>query len=357
MIMNKIYMFLERLKLIKKQINRYLTSPIPNREMFLKRTRLTSEKLPILSIYLGNDCIGRVSDVPQFVKYLKLRHGNFVISIINWLAVNSVNEAVKKMLDYFEDESAKKRLKTLIDEMINQYTCKESPYLKYFKPFLSTKHKETDDNDSESSLYWKNVSEMFIDKYRKGFYHHHSLDILFYNKYYPKPLVENINKNHSYKLTFPIISAVYNILTDNSTNDLLIYVRVGKDISEQIIPKCKMELPNYEQLQEMNNQDKLLYFFKIIDIENEFLKNCLELFPESWHLLLITLKYMSKVTHIEWSLIYVLVISKIILSYVDGKLGHIRSWKELDRCASKYSHEADKKEFTEFSPVSQAIED
>lgn len=343
------------------KVNKYLKCMMFNRGNFLKHTRLTLEKLPILTVYLGNNYIENVMQLrkkcPQFCSYLKLRRGNYVTNIIQWLATKNTNEAVQILLNYFKDKSQKEQIKNLIEEVKDEYSFKEISHLKYLQDSDVTQTDSHDDHEPADELL-ENMPSTFVNRYRRGFYHEYFLDISLFHKYMPKPLVEDLNKDSSHKLCFPIISAIHKILSNNTTENLLFCGRQGADISEQTIPKYKEELPSYEQLQEMKDQIKLHYFLKILHIEEEFMQNCLELFPESWHILLITLKYLSKVTKVEQSLIFSFIMSKIILSYVDKKLGLIRTRNDFDNFVSKREAGTEnvRNDFSDCVDVFQAIQ-
>lgn len=72
-------------------------------------------------------------------------------------------------------------------------------------------------------------------------------------------------------------------------------------------------------------------FLDILKIK-DFNENYLKLFPTSWQLLLITSKYVSKVSpYLKPSLVKSLVLSKIVISYIDRKIGIVRTWKNFEK--------------------------
>lgn len=181
---------------------------------------------------------------------------------------------------------------------------------------------------------------------------------MIFHKFSQKVLVENIDKPHSHTSSFQIISAIHEILTNDSSEDLLFYGRVNNEICAQVVQKCTKDLPNFENLQKFTSEKKKELFLNILDIDLVFSENCLNVFPNSWHLLVITLKYMCQVTFIDWPFIYSLVLSKIVLSYIDKKLERIRSVQSFDIFASKFTYQPDRVfHLKEFFHVSEAIEE
>lgn len=150
------------------------------------------------------------------------------------------------------------------------------------------------------------------------------------HEYYRKFLVEEIDRCHSHTISFPIISAFHKILTNCSHDDLIFYGRVGKEVCVQIIPNFKENVPSYLQIQQMSLKNRKKMFLKTLCIELDFVKKCLKTFPDSWHMFVITLRYMSTKTSLNVSFVKSLLICKIILSYIDRKIGFIRSLKEIE---------------------------
>lgn len=139
-----------------------------------------------------------------------------------------------------------------------------------------------DIDDREAFINNKNILKTFLNKYRQCLYHHQFLDILLFHKYHPKPLVENVNKSYSHTSSLKVISAIHTILTNASSKNLMFYVRKGCKVSVQPVPKCFKELPTYENLQIIRTSEKIELFFDILDIKQEFIQNCLQVFPTSW---------------------------------------------------------------------------
>lgn len=305
-----------------------LTCKIFNREKFLNRTGLSKEMLPILTLFLGNDFIERVKDIRGLFKHLNINSPSrdFVGNIINWLGNQDTEKAVKLLLSFFgKDQQVVLHAK--IQETIKGYTCGKSKYLHYLNNEV-IENKCSDDSDE----YIRGFPKQFLDKYRRGSYQHNFVEILLNHKYYPKPLVENLNKEHSYKNSYDIISALHKILTNSSTENFVVFARRGIDVYQEVVPAYKKELPTYEHIQEMDIDARKNLFLNILQIDKTFDKDCLDLFEDSWKIMIITLKYLSNVSELTLTFVYALVLCKIIVSYVDSKLGQIRSKDELYHC-------------------------
>lgn len=303
---------------------RLLTCKIFNRDNFLRRTGLSKEMLAVLTVFLGNDFIERVKDIPKLFRHLNIRSRSrdFVGNIIGWLKNQNSKKALEALLSFYAKDE-QKNLSAKIDQTIKGYTCGESKYLKYFEENVN-KQTKNEDSDEYLNLFPKE----FLDRFRRGLYQHNFIEILLNHRYYPKPLVENIKKEHSYKKSFEIISALHKILT-NSSEKFVVFSRVGADICEEIVPPYKKELPSFESIQEMEVEARKNLLLAIVKIDRDFVENCLDLFDDSWKILLITLKFLSSVSDVTWNFIYSLVLCKIIITYVDFKLGQIRSKEEL----------------------------
>lgn len=303
-----------------------LSCKIFNREKFLIRTGLKQEMLPILTLFLGNDFIEREKEIRRLLRHLKINSisSDFIANIINWLKNQNGSEAVDRLLHFYgkEDQTV---LKAKIKETIQGYTCQKSKYLKY----LNNINVAEGNNITDSSQYLSQIPKLFIENYRRGFYQHNFIEILLNHRYYPKPLVENINKEHSYKKSYDIISALHKILTDSSSDNFIIFIRIGTDVCQEIVPPYTKDLPSFENIQKMCLEDRVNVLFDILQIDKAFIKNCLDLFDDSWKILLITLKYLSRVSDVPSSFTYALILCKIIITYIDSNLGQIRFKDEL----------------------------
>lgn len=314
-----------------------LTCKIFNRENFLNRSGLSKEMLPILTLFLGNDFIERVKDIRRLFKHLNINSPSrdFVGNIINWLRNHDAEKVVQLLLSFFgKDEQVVLHAK--IQETIKGYTCGKSKYLQYLK------NEVIENKCGYSDEYVRKFPKEFLDKYRRGLYQHNFVEILLNHRYYPKPLVENLNKEHSYKKSYEIISALHKILTNSSSENFVVFARRGIDVYQEVVSAYERELPTYEHIQEMDIDTRKNLFLNILQIDKTFDKDCLDLFEDSWKIMIITLKYLSNVSELTLTFIYALVLCKIIITYVDSKLGQIRSNDELYRCFPQPRRNSDK---------------
>lgn len=115
---------LEHLGTPRRQWRSNLRCKIFNRKQFLARTNLSKDKLKILSVFLGNDTIPRVTTIDDFCNYLQLGPGRFSVNVIKWLASKSVPEAIEKMKNYYKDEATRESMMVLINETIDKINVK-----------------------------------------------------------------------------------------------------------------------------------------------------------------------------------------------------------------------------------------
>ncbi|XP_074034712.1 protein asteroid isoform X2 [Leptinotarsa decemlineata] len=191
-----------------------------------------------------------------------------------------------------------------------------------------------DQLDSTYNTYEKLTTSFpapFIENFRKSLYPTRFLDILTQNKYYNfKPQVELDCLGHSHTPSIEIMSAVQKVLTSSQEN-LVCLVRIGQNVGEQVLPVCRHDLPSFRELQKMDKDARKQIILRVINIDNSFITNTLTSFPESWHLFILTLKYMINKSIISWPLVYTLIICKIVISHLDPKIGFHRTVQTFNR--------------------------
>lgn len=128
-------------------------------------------------------------------------------------------------------------------------------------------------------------------------------------------------------------------------------------MAEQIIPKYERDIPTYLELQQMNPEDKMSIFFDIFGIDKGFVKNCIDPFPNSWKILIVAMKYVTPEADLKKPFIYSLILTKIILSCIDKKVGRIRSPQYLNQRAADVDESCRKRQQKMSQNVSQAIEE
>ncbi|XP_057653106.1 protein asteroid-like [Diorhabda carinulata] len=350
-------MTIKRGKTANKNVYKYICCKIYKVENFLKSFEgLQKTSLPILAVLLGNDYVKR-GVFTMFYKNLKIQkcHGNQsdqqkrIKSLLIWLQNETIESALQKVLSRY-----KKTKRTIIlykiEQAIKGYNCFNSKYMKYLGIDLNIKNKvkieidldkvnnsiEIDDEDeeipyeedssSEEEIFITpnepdlNLPTEFLQNFRTCIYPPCFMDILVYNQYYCIPQVENNTSNHSHNISFDILSAIYKILT-GKTNSLICICRITADqVGKVKIPPCKVNLPKYEEIKTLNKENKYEYFENVLKIDKNY-KECLNNFPESWHLLLITINYYLNKSNTNWCIVYSIILSKLIVSHVDEKIG------------------------------------
>lgn len=301
-----------------------------NREKFLRKTGLKKDMLPVLTVFLGNDFIERVRDIRRFFQYLQInsQSRDFIANIIGWLKDQNPRSAIEALLRFYNRDE-QEILNAKIEETIKGYSCCNSKFLKYL---ISS---DSDEQFGDSDEYASQFPKHFLDKYRRGLFQHNFMEILLNHRYFPKPLVEEITREHSYKKSYEIVSALHKILTNSSRENFVVFARLGTHIIKEVVPTYKKELPSFEQIQEMNVDDRKKLLLEILHIDRGFSENCLDIFEDSWKILLITLKYLSRISNVSYTFMYSLILCKIIVTYIDTNIGQIRSKDELYQCCPR----------------------
>ncbi|XP_023027606.2 protein asteroid isoform X1 [Leptinotarsa decemlineata] len=300
---------------------------------------MKKENLPLLSAAVGNDFMKGVS-----LSKLNLCKGNEnninmierIEILITWLTMETKESAIEKIINSFDD-SEKQSVSREIENAINGYTFVNSKYLKYLQDNPIDPEdidKFEDQLDSTYNTYEKLTTSFpapFIENFRKSLYPTRFLDILTQNKYYNfKPQVELDCLGHSHTPSIEIMSAVQKVLTSSQEN-LVCLVRIGQNVGEQVLPVCRHDLPSFRELQKMDKDARKQIILRVINIDNSFITNTLTSFPESWHLFILTLKYMINKSIISWPLVYTLIICKIVISHLDPKIGFHRTVQTFNR--------------------------
>lgn len=281
-----------------------------DRNRFLSVFELSQDILPVLSIFLGNDFINRMGNTAHLYKFFSITDSQgYVETIIKWLAGKNATEVLEKLLQFFNESCSYAKQEKLL-EILNWFQCKESKFAKYF---------ETQSVNDIDSLF--DVPKDFLKKYRNNFYYHHLLNMILYDKYFPKAQIELAEKSSSHSNSFPIISVIYKILKNNSESDLIFYGQFENSLKAKTIEKCSKDVPNLEQIQTMDCNARLSIFLEILGIEKSFFQNCIAYFPKSWHIFLIAIKYFKMHSDIELSFVYSLILSKIMITLNDMKDG------------------------------------
>lgn len=65
-------------------------------------------------------------------------------------------------------------------------------------------------------------------------------------------------------------------------------------------------------------------------IQDDDYINSLDVVLDKWKLIVIALKYLMAKTNFNWSIVYAIILCKIIITDIDRKVGMIRSRKQLN---------------------------
>ncbi|KAG5876537.1 hypothetical protein JTB14_010308 [Gonioctena quinquepunctata] len=302
---------------IKTDIN-YMSCQIFNVEKFLKTLKLTADKLSLLAAMLGNAFIEN-TEFPNYFTFLCPENMSFqdrLFTIASWIEVRSVDSAVEEILN-FATPVEKTSLMTKLQNAIKGYNCSQSKYVTYLgipnNIDLPDNYVELANNNLLSD-----IPTVFLENYRKCRYSHHLMDIFIHNQYLGfKPQIENILMPHSHILSEDIVGAIHKILTNSHTN-LYCLAREGGYMIKREIPLCKVIVPSFEEIQDMDIEEKRFVILKILGLS--FLQeDAIQIFPESWQMFVIVLLYLQRNSSITWSLCYSSVLCRIILGHKDDE--------------------------------------
>ncbi|CAG9839354.1 unnamed protein product [Diabrotica balteata] len=312
---------------------RYLPCKIYRIDKFLECAGgMSKEVLPLFAALVGNDFMDgiNISKLNMQVKYYN--NYNKIEAIIKWLQTESKNSAIEKVLNTYRQHERDFMNKKIEDAIIG-YTFKNSQYLKYFDEGIKTDelengYEEDKFNDFEKLLY--TVPTLFIEKFRKALYPTRFMDIFTQNKYYNfRPQVEVAEYEDANAISYEIMSAIHKILTSSSEN-LICLIRNQSAMKEITLPIYHIDLPNLTEIESTELIERQALLFLILNIDVDFSKQCLDHFPDSWHLLILTLKYMRNKSVLSWYVLYSIIIGKIVIDYIDPKIGFFRSEDEFN---------------------------
>lgn len=367
---------------------KYISCEIYKVENFLKSYDLDKNNLPLLAVLLGNDYVKR-SVFSMFYRNLKVQkcHGSEeqkrIKSLIVWLQSETLETAISKVLSRFKCHK-RKFLAKIIHRAMEGYNCYDSIYIKYlgiepvlrqqmkqfdidilFQNVQEEDHPEEDLNDSSNESGTEDNAEepidsvsadssiedtqpkdamdntdifldentrlYFLERFRKCLYPACCMDILLLNTYYCVPQVENYLEEQSHTVSMELISAIKQIL-NNSDTSLKCVVRIaGTNLGTVEVPVYCRKLPTLLEIESYRLKLRQVILLDILDLQKS--SDFLGLLPPSWHIFIMSILYLINKASISWSIVYALVISKIILGHADSKLGYIRSSKGLHKCS------------------------
>ncbi|CAH1997463.1 unnamed protein product [Acanthoscelides obtectus] len=358
---------------VKQKLNRknvtynYLDCEVYSAEKFVQSHHLKDKSvLPLLAILLGNDFVkkGVVSLVGQdesnnIEKYNSESH---ILDVLAWLENQTRDSAIIAILKRYPKGKKRDICKIIIDA-INGYNYFDSIYLKYLnisipevkteveplelEKFVDVDDIETEGNESdcasdcdpemiftEDNTISNQFSDIFLDNFRRCIYPSCFMDILLRHKQYLNVPMEDVTLDNVHVVGFEVLSAIFKILTGLSSG-LLCIGRVGSHLGKLPVPAYNEPLPTLQDIKNMNNTERQKIFFSVLKVDGTF-KYYLNLFPNTWHIYILAIKYAVDRSKLNLPMIYCLILSKIIISCIDEKIGFCRS---ITKLMSKYSTE------------------
>lgn len=316
---------------------KYIACDMYSTDKFLRTIRLQRNMLPLFAVLLGNDYVSR-KDFFQLFKRFNNGRGHtrqnaqhdLIKSLASFLNKETEESAMDKILEICTN-SRKNQLTELINTTIDGYIVdKEEPteYIEYIKSSVSGLKPNIEIKDDTMKMYVteKNVpSELFlifIDNVRKCLYPSCFINILLQNTYHIRPLVEDTTLKNAHEVSVEIISAIHKILRQPiSSEPLKFFARIGDSLGEQEIPFCSLSLPNLMEIQGMDVSQRQQIIFNVLSVNQSFVENCLSHFPESWKLFILTIKYLNDKSALNGSMIFSLLMCRIVVDFVDKKIG------------------------------------
>lgn len=302
----------------KRDCNRFVRCKMFSQENFLSYTGLSTDMLPVLTLFLKDDNRVNFSEICGIFNNVAHR-GLFIEKIIGFL--NGKNSEI--VLEEIRMQIKGHSIDEVITKRLSHYECKKSKFLNYLL-FQSI-------DESLESTYFEKMPHECLQKFIQHYYYYNIMELFLLDKFYPKPLVEDASKPNSHLICFPIISAIHKILKHDTVTQIMFYGRVGNLFAEVHIPSCNKDLPHFKDIQGMKSNTRLQLFLEILNIEKDFIENFVIPFPESWHIFLISLKYLTLNSSVKSTFISSLFLFKIVASVIDEKLLRIRSFSQLEK--------------------------
>ncbi|CAH1106528.1 unnamed protein product [Psylliodes chrysocephalus] len=320
-------------------------------EYFLEQFHgLQVKSLPILAVLAGNDFINHYEVKCFCQENFKFNPKNKIESIINWLKSKNSKDALREIFYYF---SGNEEICNKIEAVIKIYNLPDSKNLNDSQPLSNTGASTsainiiTEELENNINFDSNNIHPEFLQKLKRGQYPRSFMNIIVHNKYFHLVQVENYYGEHSHKISFSILSAIHKLLTNRETP--MTYIG---PIDENV-PLCNITLPIYEEINALDKSTKQKYILNILAIDNIFF-DCLIRFSETWHVFLLTVKYYLKKKSNNWPLIYSLIMCKLVLSYVDKKVGFFRSKSLFEQF--KFISDEQETEFSKSNKIQSALQ-
>ncbi|XP_019761330.2 protein asteroid [Dendroctonus ponderosae] len=328
--------------------------------------------LHLLPVLVGNDYI-KAGIFREFIRELSTDKSRSNIDLVlAWLANQTPEGAVLKILDSFETSQERQRILNAIEKIVTSYQLTGTKLFQYFDiktnasngwkqlDFASLKEKlvegpsspkraklDTSPNNNQGEIHADSeelkvahlennnntslVTGVFEQNFTKCLYPSSFMDILTQQTYYCIPQVESRELESPHKVSFNILRAIHKILAGGtnglqSSKQFTIVARsFGSRVKHFKQTTYSVSLPSLEEVEKLSLKDRRAVLFRVLNIDSENCPAVLEKFPTEWHIFLISLQYAALNTTIEPSLMYPLVIMFMILNYIDHKIGYFRS--------------------------------
>lgn len=340
-------------------------------ENFLKSFGgINRENLPLLATLLGNDYVkkGVFSKFYSQIKLPKRKPNQSdkqrqIAAVIKWLKEETYESAVRKILGRLKTKQ-RKRVAGLIHEITQGYVVVDSLYMKYFEieqpvkaevnvgdikallDGISLEQGKQEDGESSSDDSAESLSELdvgvvgvascienlvpgwFLENFRLCKYPSCFMDMIFKNTYYFIPQIEDYSNVCSHNVSAIIISAIHKILTSASSKFLLFVSRNDDGrIKRYDLPSTSIPVPKLQDLQTKNREIDTQCMLQILSVDTCFIDDVLPLFPQSWCLYIIAIKYWAENASLKVAKchVYALVLSAVVIDCCDKKVGYYRS--------------------------------
>lgn len=350
---------------VSKNGYKYICCKIYRIEKFLDYFGgLDKKNLPLLAVLLGNDYVKK-SFFKEFYQHLKVQKTNRlqneqqrnIKSVIVWLQNETPESALTKVLSRYKLDKRKK-IADKIESSLKGYNTLNTIYTKYLNLNFANKVKSEDDSlnidlnaiedcsgdledletsEEENVDFGKYDDELrhklpkeFLEKFRNCQFPPSFMDIVVQHKYYCIPQIEDYSLTPSHLISFKIVAAIHKILCGDTAEKFKCIARCESTVKFYEAPVIELKLPNYSEVQTMDQSSRQKLLLNILGIEDCFIEDCLKHFPESWHVMLISLKYKSIQSKFDNYYVYAIILCALLLNYVDTQIGKFRSSKAFD---------------------------
>ena len=319
---------------------------------------LRKENVPLLATLLGNDYveISTFKSFYKHIKLERKNYGESpqqrrIAAVIKWLRDESFESALKKILGRVRMQQ-RKCIANQIKAMTQSYLCTESVLKRYWDVTghslakrigrdvdagtscddgnVPHKSNVVDDIMNDVSDAAENIDDgsastgsecddmttrvsdneisddtsdtqdddslpaFFKENYVKCLYPACITDLIFHNKYFFIPQVEDYSCPSAHHVSFSLLSAIYAILCPENEGKLKVINRNDNGKLYYFnLDKCSERLPRITELQALGYEDSLGVFLQVVDVNRkEF--DIINTFPPSWRLYTLSVLYWMK---------------------------------------------------------------